>query len=430
MPCTLVWLRRGCCERHFCKLPLFYTRLRPPTVVKFLFALARSMNQRASRSGKTNQPTVNTQSGVEVTMAEKKECKEKGCVTLQKRSPAYLEYENLTQLPQNAPLAELDENAYPILHMGERFCRLPGKHGKRICGLRFGGAAYISLLTKHFSDAHGLGAEKKPPFQRGMNKGNEVIEREVAWYENLMQSMGYSPKRKADAVLPEEVVTPPKSKKQKQTAALPAAPSPLQEPVKPAATPAPAPSASPAATEPEQLPSDPPAPPISGAIALPTAGAPSQTPIQLAKTSVPATSVCAAAPQHQQLLRRPPPLPEPASSALTAAPQPNQLPNGSLPSLTPGSIAIVAESAPQAPTVAPPAPTRKPTAMPQDQYTQTYIASYNNGWNDCEREYQQRVAELEAEKAAFEREKAQFHALRTRFGGELKEMLREIEGNR
>ncbi|KXT01930.1 hypothetical protein AC578_2549 [Pseudocercospora eumusae] len=366
------------------------------------------MNQRASRSGKTNQPTVTDQSDVELTMAEKKGCTEKGCVTLQRRSPAYLEYESLTELPQNAPLAELDDNGYPILHMGERFCRLPGKDGRRICGLRFGGGAYISLLTKHFSDAHDIDAEKKPPFQRGMNKGNEVIEREVAWYENFMQSTGYLPKRKADAVAPEEVVTPSKSKKQKQkqTAALPAAPSPLQEPVKPAATPAPEPSASLPAPESEQLPSEPPAPPVSGSSALPTAGAPSQKPIQLAKTPVPGTSVFAAAPQPEQLLRGSPPLPEPASTA------------------------IIAGSAPQAPTVVPLAPTPKPIAVPQDQYTQTYIASYNNGWNDCEREYQQRVAELEAEKAAFERERAQFYALRTRLGGELKELLREIEGNR
>ncbi|EME82899.1 uncharacterized protein MYCFIDRAFT_80483 [Pseudocercospora fijiensis CIRAD86] len=283
-------------------------------------------------------------------MAEKKEFKGKGCLTLQKRSGAYLEYEDLTELPQHASLAELDKNGYPVLHMGERFCRLPGKDGMRICGLRF--ADYVTL-NKHFTDAHEIDAAKKPMFQRGMNKSRGLIDGEVSWYENFMQSIRGSQKRKADPVAP-EVVNTPKSKKLKQIAALPASPSPLQQLTQPAATPVPEPSSFP------------------------------------------------------------------------AVPPSRQLPSASLTPLTPGPIAIVPASAPQAPSAAPP----KPAAIPQDQYTQTYIASYNNGWEDCEREYQHRTAELEAEKAAFERERAKFHALRTRFGGELKVLLREVEGGR
>ncbi|KAF7192834.1 hypothetical protein HII31_05817 [Pseudocercospora fuligena] len=386
------------------------------------------MNRRASRSSDITQPTVTDQPGSEATMVEKKEPKEKGCASFRKRCNAYQEYENLAELPQNAPLAELDENGYPIFHMGERFCRLPGKDGKRICGLRFGGANYVALLTKHFSDAHDIHTDKK---QRATKKSNEVIDREVAWYENFMQSIGHSPKRKAESVIPEEVVTPPKSKKQKQKqAALPAAPSPLQQPVQPVAISAPGPSASPAATQSEQVLSGPPAPPVSGSSALPAAGSPPEKLPQPAKTPVPGTSVFPAAPQPQQLLSGPLPPSAPASSALPAAPQPSQLPDASPSPLTPGPVAIVAGSAPQAPATAHPGLTPKPAAIPQDQYTQTYIASYNNGWNDCEREYQQRVAELEAEKAAFEREKGQFQALRTRFGGELKELLRQVEGER
>lgn len=69
-------------------------------------------------------------------MAEYSPAADRRCATLHKRSSAYIEYEELSEISQDAPLAENLENGYPVVHLGERFCRMPGKDGRRICGVR------------------------------------------------------------------------------------------------------------------------------------------------------------------------------------------------------------------------------------------------------------------------------------------------------
>lgn len=76
---------------------------------------------------------------------------------------AYAAYRRLGRLPRNAPAFELSEHGYPLVQMGELYCRAPTIQGQ--CGARL--SARGNLIT-HLEQTHG--ALKEHRVSRGQGK--------------------------------------------------------------------------------------------------------------------------------------------------------------------------------------------------------------------------------------------------------------------
>ncbi|PPJ58568.1 hypothetical protein CBER1_06685 [Cercospora berteroae] len=91
-------------------------------------------------------------------------------VGLRDNSLAYKEYFVLDSLPHDAPFFDLGPNGYPIVNIGERFCRWGSAHWSgrvKLCG-----SSHVSRteLLKHIEEHHGLSRQDRPPIKMNHNR--------------------------------------------------------------------------------------------------------------------------------------------------------------------------------------------------------------------------------------------------------------------
>ncbi|CAK1359861.1 unnamed protein product [Cercospora beticola] len=132
---------------------------------------------------------------------------------LSSKSAAYQQYYMSVWLPESAPCFDFDVNGYPVVEIGEVFCRWPRRaHNERggICGRRL---TTRNDLLRHIEEKHGVDRQHRPksvPYHDG-----EACERANAFYRALMNYTSRSPERKghtfvdhfvAERMTPEEDV--------------------------------------------------------------------------------------------------------------------------------------------------------------------------------------------------------------------------------
>ncbi|GIZ37821.1 hypothetical protein CKM354_000125400 [Cercospora kikuchii] len=91
-------------------------------------------------------------------------------VELRDSSLAYKEYFVLDSLPHETPFFDLGRSGYPIVNIGERFCRWCSAHWSgrvKLCG-----SSHVSRteLLKHIEKHHGLSRQDRPPIKMNRNR--------------------------------------------------------------------------------------------------------------------------------------------------------------------------------------------------------------------------------------------------------------------
>lgn len=76
----------------------------------------------------------------------------------------------LDSLPHETPFFDLGRSGYPIVNIGERFCRWRSAHWSgrvKLCG-----SSHVSRteLLKHIEEHHGLSRQDRPPIKMNRNR--------------------------------------------------------------------------------------------------------------------------------------------------------------------------------------------------------------------------------------------------------------------